>query len=383
MAFQHDKIIGILGGGQLGKMLCQAGSHWDLNIHILDKAGEMPARHLCQTYIEGDFTRYSDVMAFGKTVDILTIEIEKVNLQALKDLKKEGVKIFPDPEALEIIQDKGLQKNFYVEHDIPTSSYALMDSKAEILQAIEEKRLSLPFVQKARKDGYDGRGVQVITTERDLDKLFDTPCVVEHLVEINKELAVIVIRNESGETVVYPAVEMVFDAEANLVDYLRCPALIDARDAEALVELSKKVMDAYDFAGILAIEYFLDTDGNILVNEVAPRPHNSGHHTIESTNCSQFEHHLRAILNLPLRQIKIIQPSMMVNILGEEGHTGRAYYQGVSEILKQEYTFIHLYGKSQTRPFRKMGHVTRFITSGEDPAEVASQIKAQLKVIST
>ncbi len=381
MGFKHDKIIGILGGGQLGKMLCQAGSRWNLNIHVLDKPGEMPARNLCEKYIEGDFTRYSDVMAFGKSVDILTIEIEKVNLEALFELEKQGVEVYPAPRVLAIIQDKGLQKDFYSEHNLPTSSYALFKDKEEILSAVKSGKLSLPFVQKARKDGYDGRGVQVINSEEDLKDLFDSPSVVEVKVNIAKELAVIVVRNNKGETITYPTVEMVFDADANLVDYLHCPASIDKKTAQALEELSHRVMDAYDFAGILAIEYFLDTDGNILINEVAPRTHNSGHHTIEASNCSQFEHHLRAILNLPLRQIEIIQPSIMVNLLGEDGHAGRAVYKGVEDILKQAYTFIHLYGKSETRPFRKMGHITRFIHRDEDPAEVSRQVKSLIKVV--
>ncbi len=380
MGFSQDKIIGILGGGQLGKMLCQAASNLDLNIHVLDKSPDMPAGHLCKNFVSGDFTSYADVMAFGKSVDILTIEIEKVNVEAMKDLQAEGVKVYPDPRVLEIIQDKGLQKNFYADNDLPTSSYALFDSKAEILQEIEPGNIEFPFVQKTRTDGYDGRGVQVIKSEADVDKLFDLPSVVEVCVNIDKELSVIVVRNDDGETVTYPPVEMVFDPDANLVDYLLCPADIDKRTADALEELSIRVMDAYDFSGILAIEYFLDSDGNILINEVAPRTHNSGHHTIESTNCSQFEHQLRAILNLPLRQIEIIHPAIMVNLLGEEGHTGDAYYEGLGDILKQPFSYVHLYGKKQTRPFRKMGHITRFIENNEEPAAVSAEIKSLIKV---
>lgn len=381
MSFSQEKKIGILGGGQLGKMLCQAASHWDLDIHVMDKSDDMPAAHLCNTFIKGDFTCYSDVMAFGQSVDILTIEIEKVNVEALKELKKMGIKVFPDPAILKIIQDKGLQKKFYADHALPTSSFALVEDKNEIVELLEQEKIEFPFVQKARTEGYDGRGVQVVNSEADIDKVMDTPSVIEHCVDIAKELSVIVVRNEAGETIIYPVVEMAFDPDANLVDYLLCPALIDEKTAQALDRLSRMVMDAYDLTGILAIEYFLDTDGNILINEVAPRPHNSGHHTIESTNCSQFEAHLRAILNLPLREIKILQPAIMVNILGEPGYTGRAHYKGMDGILQQAYTFVHLYGKMETRPFRKMGHVTRYLNDGEDPAEVSYDIKSQLKVI--
>lgn len=377
-----SKKLGILGGGQLGRMICLAVANMDIPIDILDKNKKFPAGPFANRFVEGDFNNFDDVYAFGKTVDVLTIEIEHVNTEALRKLKSEGIIVHPDPDKLEIIKDKGLQKEFYVSKNLPTSPFKIYDDFGDLQKAIEANEVTYPFVQKARRDGYDGRGVVVIKDESDLAKLLPVPSLVESLVDIDKELAVIVARNEAGEVVTYPVVEMEFHPTANLVNYLICPSDISDKISSQLGEMAKEIISAFDICGLLAIEFFLIKSGEILINEVAPRPHNSGHQTIEANITSQFEQHVRAVLNLPLGSTKMIQPSIMINLLGEPDHTGAASYEGLENCLKIEGAHFHLYGKKETRPFRKMGHATILNDNLETAKSNAAFIQERLKIIS-
>lgn len=368
------KKVGILGGGQLGKMLCLAAADWDLEIYVLDTEGS-PAQSYCKHFVVGDFNKYEDVLKFGRLVDVLTIEIEHVNIKALTVLEKEGVKVHPNSKALKTIKDKGLQKLFYQKFHFPTSDFQLFDK-------ITAADISLPCVWKSRSGGYDGKGVSVLKTVDDIQKLPEEPCLIEQLVEIDKEIAVIVARNEAGQVVAYPSVEMVFDPKANLLDYQVCPSNISKnREREAQI-LAKRLIRKFKLCGLLAVEFFLTKDGQLLINEVAPRPHNSGHHTIEATETSQFEQHLRAILNLPLGSTAIRKPSVLLNLVGAEGFTGDAVVDGFENALNTEGVHIHLYGKRITKPFRKMGHVTILNKNVETAVETALNIKTTLRIIS-
>ena len=373
--------LGIIGGGQLGKMLVQAASKWDIKTYILDPDENCSAASLCTKFIKGSFRTYEDVYQFAQQVDLVTFEIEHVNIEALKRLKEEGKTIHPDPNALTIIQDKGLQKQFYASHNLPTAKFQLYQSKAEIIAAIEEKKITLPFVQKSRKEGYDGRGVIVINSEKEIEKIFDTPSIVEETIAIEKELAVIVAKNTKNEISSFSVVEMGFNSEANLLEDLICPAAISKQIEEEAIALSKKVIKKLDMVGILAVELFLTKAEKLLINEVAPRPHNSGHHTIESAFTSQFEQHLRAILGFPLGSTKIIMPAIMLNLLGEPNYTGDAIYKGFEESIAIEGVYVHIYGKTSTKPYRKMGHVTIIEETIEKAKVKAEIIKTQLKII--
>ena len=375
--------IGILGAGQLGKMLCQAASPWELPIHCLDASKDFPAGPYCQGFVEGNFKDYEDVLQFGRQMDLLTIEIEHVNTEALAVLQEEGKTVHPNPHSLSIIKDKGLQKQFYATHHIPTSDFQLYDSKEALTEAILDGSRSIPFVQKSRLAGYDGKGVAVIRSEEDVqNKLLDGPCMVEDLVAIEKEIAVVVARNEKGEISAFDPVEMEFHPTANLVEFLSCPAVLTAAQAATAIELSKKIIEAFDICGLLAVELFLNKAGEIIVNEVAPRPHNSGHHTIDSAITSQYEQHLRGILNLPLGSTKMTSPSIMVNLLGHPDHTGPVYYEGLSECLAIEGVKVHIYGKEITKPFRKMGHVTVIADTLSEARAKAKKVQQLLKSIS-
>lgn len=373
--------LGILGGGQLGKMLIQAGSKWHLSFHVLDPTADCPAADIATTFTRGEFRDYQTVMDFAQDMAHLTIEIEDVNVEALEELQAMGKRVNPAPDKLRLIQDKGLQKQFFKEHHLPTSAFRLYADKAAVLKAVEMQELKRPFVQKLRKGGYDGRGVLVVREEADLEELFDAPCLVEDLVPIEKELAVIVARNRNGEVVSYPSVEMVFNPKANLVEMLACPADITEEQERQAEVTAIQVIKALELEGLLAVELFLQKNGAILVNELAPRPHNSGHHTIESCYTSQYEQHLRAISNLPLGSTHLHSPGVMVNLLGEPGHTGPARYAGFEDCLKMEGVYIHLYGKALTKPFRKMGHVTIIGRTLEEAKEKAKRVQKTLKVI--
>lgn len=374
--------LGVLGGGQLGKMLCEAASPWTLQVWILDKDPSFPAAPLASRFVEGDFSNYDDVLAFGRQVDVLTIEIESVNIEALEQLEKEGKPVYPTPRALRIIRDKGIQKVFYRNHQFPTSPFELYDSPASILAAIKAGTRSLPFVQKARTGGYDGRGVAVIRTEQDLDKLLPGPSLVEELVDIEMELAVIVANNGQGQYCSFATVEMSFHPTANLVEFLLAPARISLEQYTEAQEIALQLAKAMQVQGLLAVELFLAKDGQILINEVAPRPHNSGHHTIDSCVCSQFEQHLRAVLGLPLGDTSLLSPAVMINVLGAEGHSGPVHYEGLEDILAIPGVCPHIYGKNETRPFRKMGHVTVVAPTDEAAIERAREVQKTLKVIS-
>lgn len=374
--------LGILGGGQLGKMLAIAAApmHWPL--WALDKSLQSPAAPYVSRFVTGDFKDYDDVLEFGRQVDVLTIEIEHVNTDALLRLREEGVTIHPDPDKLLIIKDKGLQKQFYVERSLPTAPFRLFEQPQDIREAVQSGDLDLPFVQKTRTAGYDGRGVAIFRKEEELENLLDGASLVEPLMPIEKEIAVIVAKNERGEIRAFPPVEMVFHPTANLVEFLLSPARIPGEVARAAEDLAVSAIQAYDLCGLLAVEMFMDSRGELLINEVAPRPHNSGHHSIEGNITSQFEQHLRAVLNLPLGSTEIIQPSAMLNLLGAPGHAGPARYNGIEQVLAEADAHVHLYGKAETRPYRKMGHLTVCAPTVEEVMEKAKRLENTLQIVS-
>ena len=374
--------LGILGGGQLGKMLVQSASQWGIQTDVLDSDPECPARSLANNFVLGDFRKYEDVIAFAKNVDVLTIEIEQVNVLALKEIEKTKTKVYPSSGAIEIIQNKASQSRFLKSHAIQTPAYLEFQNKSEIKNAINAKHITYPFVQKICEHGYDGKGVAIIKSEKDLGLLIDAPSIVQDYIDIAKEISILVSRNAKNEIALYDSVEMVFDHTANLVDYLLYPAKItEALETEAK-ELAQKIITKLDYVGILAIEMFIDSKGLLWVNEMAPRPHNSGHQTIESSITSQYEQHLRAVLSLPLGDTKILAPSIMLNILGAEGHTGDAQYCGIEESLAIPGVYVHMYGKKQTKPYRKMGHCTVIADTLDSAFTIAMNIKEKLKVIS-
>lgn len=374
--FDTNKKVGVLGGGQLGLMLLQAAIDWNLNVKILD-AADAPCAAIAPEFVEGSLQDYEAVYQFGQDVEVLTIEIEKVNVKALEALEREGKKIFPQPHVIRLIQDKRTQKQFYRDHGLPTADFILTENRDDVRKHAD----FLPAFHKLGRDGYDGKGVQRIASPADFDKAFDAPGLLEKAVDFDKELAVIVARNENGEVATFPTVEMVFHPEANLVEYLFAPADISAEIEKQAEELAKKTAQAIGIVGLLAVEMFLTKDGQLLINEVAPRPHNSGHHTIRANFTSQFEQHWRAILNLPLGDTTAYTPAAMVNLLGEEGHTGPAYYEGMDDLLATQGVFPFLYGKKITKPFRKMGHITVTDSDLKKLKEKAEWVKGALKVI--
>ncbi len=346
--------IGMLGGGQLGRMFIQEALNYDVHVHCLDPDHDAPCKHLATSFQQGSLQDFDTVVAFGSDKDVVTVEIEHVNVEALKALEDKGIKVFPQPSVLAIVQDKGLQKEFYQKNNLPTADFTLVSGKEELLS----KNIPFPYVLKWRKGGYDGKGVQIMKSAADLENLVDTPYVIEQLVPFTKELSVIVARNEQGESVVYPTVECEFNPVANLVEFLFSPAEISEEVEKTSREIALHVIESLDMVGILAVELFLTADNQILINEIAPRPHNSGHHTIECCYTSQFEQHLRSIVNAPLGSTKLITPGVMINLLGEPGYEGIAKYENLEKVIAQEGVSVHLYGKQNTKPFRKMGHVT-------------------------
>ena len=376
MRFNTDLRIGVLGGGQLGRMLLQSAININIDLMMMDADSNAPCAKLVSDFRVGDLEDYDAVYNFGKGCNILTIEIEKVNIEAMKKLQSEGVKVFPQPEIIEMIQDKRVQKQFYVDHNIPTASFVLTDGREDLLKLVE----NFPAVHKIGKGGYDGRGVQVLKTKEDIAKAFDAPSLLEELVPFTKELAVIVSRNESGEIKTFPVVEMVSHPEHNLVEYLLSPALLDKSVEERAKTVAVDVIKKLEMVGILAVEMFLTKENEILVNEIAPRPHNSGHQSIEGNFVSQYDQHLRAILNLPLGETTTKISSAMVNILGEDGFTGNAKYEGMDEVMKIAGASVHLYGKKLTKPFRKMGHVTITDPSLSSLKRKIDLVKSTLKV---
>lgn len=375
--FSPNVKIGVLGGGQLGRMLQQKALDFGLDLAFIDPDTNAPCREISARFFKGDFNDFDTVYSFGKGRDIITIEIEHVNVKALEKLQEEGVKVFPQPNIIKTIQDKGLQKIFYKENNIPTSDFYLIKGQKEILKFKDE----FPLMQKMRKGGYDGQGVTLIRTESDLKNAFEVPSVLEKMIDFEKELSVIVARNENGDIKTFPCVECEFNPEANLVEFLFSPASISVEIEEKAQAIAKKVIEKLGMVGVLAVELFLTKNGDVLVNEVAPRPHNSGHQTIEGNYESQYGQLIRCLLNLPLGDTGIKRPSVMVNLLGEKGYIGNVIYDGIEKVLSQSGVYVHFYGKAQTKPFRKMGHATIVRESLEEAKLIAKKVKENLRII--
>lgn len=371
-----NQILGVLGGGQLGRMLIQSAINYNQDIHILDPDSNAPCKDIAQYFQVGSLKDFDTVYSFGKNCDVITVEIEAVNTDALQKLADEGKKVFPQPHILKLIQDKREQKQFYQQHGIPTADFVLTENKADVIS----KKFFLPAVNKLGKEGYDGRGVQILRTEADLDQAFDAPGLLEKLIDFDKEIAVTVARNENGELIAYPAVECAFHPTANLVEFLFAPAQIIPEIEKQAQEIAKAVILKLDMVGILAVEMFVTKSGEVLVNEIAPRPHNSGHHTIEANFTSQFEQHLRSVMNWPLGDPGLRCPAAMINLLGEDGFSGPAIVEGKEEAMAEKGVYIHLYGKKLTKPFRKMGHVTILDESVESLKAKAHRIKELIKI---
>lgn len=380
--FSSDFKLGILGGGQLGKMLLSETRKFDIQTLVLELSEEAPARLSCNKFVKGSLMDFDTVYQFGKMVDLLTIEIENVNLDALDQLEQEGLPIYPSPKTLRLIQNKGKQKDFYVSNNIPTSPHQRFVDLNDLKNALAKDELEFPFVWKCAQFGYDGNGVKICRSTLDLVKLPDVECIAEEMVPFKNELAVIVARSVSGEEKTYPVVEMEFHPEANQVEYVICPARIDATVAQKATEIALKVSEAFHHVGLLAVEMFQTEDDEILVNEVAPRPHNSGHYSIEASYTSQFENHLRSILNLPLGNTDSKVAGIMVNLVGSEGYSGQVVYKNIEKIMAIDGVTPHIYGKRETRPFRKMGHVTIVNEDMAAARKIAEEVKNSIRVIS-
>lgn len=381
--FSSDFKLGILGGGQLGKMLLTETRKFDIQTLVLEPSEEAPARYSCNGFYKGSLMDFDTVYQFGKMVDLLTIEIENVNLDALDKLEEEGLPIYPSPKTLRLIQNKGKQKDYYVSNDIPTSPHQRFVDLNDLRNALAKDELEFPLVWKCAQFGYDGNGVKICRSALDLVKLPDVECIAEEMVPFKNELAVIVARSVSGEVKTYPVVEMEFHPEANQVEYVICPARIDEKVAQKATEVALKVSEAFHHVGLLAVEMFQTENDEILVNEVAPRPHNSGHYSIEASYTSQFENHLRAILNLPLGNTDSKVAGIMVNLVGEEGYSGQVVYENIEKIMAIDGVTPHIYGKRETRPFRKMGHVTIVNKDMTEARRIAEEVKNSIRVIST
>jgi 5-(carboxyamino)imidazole ribonucleotide synthase len=380
--FSSDFKLGILGGGQLGKMLLAETRKFDIQTYVLDPSNEAPCKIGSHFFFQGNLMDFDTVYNFGKRVNLLTIEIENVNLEALQKLEEEGLAVYPSSYTLGLIQNKGNQKDFYVENDIPTSKHQRFLDLNNLKIALENSELEFPFVWKAAQFGYDGNGVKIVRSEKDVLQLPNVECIAEEMIAFKNELAVIVCRNVSKEVKTYPVVEMEFHPEANQVEYVICPARIDTKIAQKAQEVALKVSEAFNHVGLLAVEMFQTISDDILVNEVAPRPHNSGHHTIEASYTSQFENHLRAILNLPLGNTDSKVAGIMVNLVGEEGFSGSVIYENIEKIMAINGVTPHIYGKKETRPFRKMGHVTIVNENMAEARKIAEEVKKSIRVIS-
>jgi 5-(carboxyamino)imidazole ribonucleotide synthase len=368
--------IGVLGGGQLGRMMLQEAIDLNIHLHCMDSDPNSPCSKIAHSFTCGSITDFETVYQFGKDKHLITVEIENVSVEALEQLEKEGVKVYPQPRVLRIIRDKGIQKEFYTNFKLPTAPYKLFENRNELVEYC-----TFPVVQKLRTGGYDGKGVQVLHSSSDLPSAFDAPCVLEEMIPFKKELSVIVARNESGDVKTFPIVECEFNPEANLVEFLFSPAEVSVAIEEKASILAVEIIEKLEMVGLLAVEFFLTKDDELLINEIAPRPHNSGHHTIECNITSQFAQHLRAILNLPLGSTEIVQAGAMINLLGEKDFEGNAIYQGLEEALKIPGVYPHIYGKEKTKPFRKMGHIT---ITGDDLNQVkekALRVKSLVRVI--
>jgi 5-(carboxyamino)imidazole ribonucleotide synthase len=377
------KKLGILGGGQLGKMMCLAAADWDLETFVLDTEGSS-AQPYCKHFVVGDFKNYDDVVNFGRKVDVLTIEIEHVNIEALKTLEAEGIVVHPKPSALETVIDKGLQKEFFVKNKIPTAAFKCFNSKPELIDYLTESDY-YNWVWKARQGGYDGKGVAIIKNLKDAQKLPDLPCILEELIDFRAEIAVMFARNETGVMAWYNPVLMFFDKQTNMLDMQICPAPLEDKQAQFAINYGRKIIEKLDICGVLAVEMFLVKNplgkSEIMVNEIAPRPHNSGHHTIEAAQTSQFQQHIRGVLNLPLGSTSMRQPSVLLNLVGEAGYEGVPKVEGFEKGLNMEGVHFHFYGKKTTKPFRKMGHVTIMNRKLDKAEEIALKLKEIIKII--
>lgn len=380
--FSSPFTLGILGGGQLGKMLLAETRKFDIRTRVLDPSADAPSRLACNEFEQGNLMDYETVLNFGRKADVITFEIEHVNTDALQTLEDEGKKVYPSAATLRKIQNKGSQKEFYVSHNIPTANFKRFVNKKDLVMEFLDGNLPLPFVWKSTRFGYDGNGVSIVRTPADVELLPDTECIAEEMIPFKNELAVIVARRPNGERRAYPVVEMEFHPEANQVEYVICPARIDKSVAQKAIETALRTSEAFDHVGLLAVEMFQTTDDRILVNEVAPRPHNSGHYSIEASYTSQFEQHLRAILDLPLGSPESKVAGVMVNLVGEEGYSGDVVYENIQEILAIDGVTPHIYGKRETRPFRKMGHVTIVNEDMQKARQIAAEVKRTIKVIS-
>ena len=382
--FSSNFKLGILGGGQLGKMLLAETRKFDIQTYVLDPSDKAPSKIGCNHFFQGNLMDFETVYNFGKQVDVLTFEIELVNLEALEKLENEGVKVYPSPKTLRLIQNKGIQKEFYIQNNIPTSKFEKYSSLENLKSSIvnHQSKIKLPFVWKCTEFGYDGNGVKMVRSLSDLDNLPNVECIAEEMIAFKNELSVIVVRNVSGEVKTYPVVEMEFHPEANQVEYVICPARIDKKVAQKAQEIALKVSEKFNHVGLLAVEMFQTENDEILVNEVAPRPHNSGHHTIEASYTSQFENHLRAILDLPLGNCDSKVAGIMVNLVGAEGFSGQVVYENIEKIMAIDGVTPHIYGKRETRPFRKMGHVTIVNEDMVEARKIAEIVKNSIKVVS-
>tara|TARA_B100000925_G_scaffold57697_1_gene38294 strand:+ start:2261 stop:3412 length:1152 start_codon:yes stop_codon:yes gene_type:complete len=374
--------LGILGGGQLGKMLLYDAKRYDLHTKVMDSNFEVPCARLADEFILGDITNYDDVINFGNKVDIITVEIEKINTDALLFLEKKGKKIFPSAVTLKIIQNKTQQKEFYQKNNLPTSRFKNYSNIDELKSNFEKDNFKFPFVWKSSRFGYDGKGVKIIKKFDDLNFSYDEECLIEEKISIKKELSVIVARNIDGEMKCFPVVEMEFNDKSNLVEYVMCPANISSDIESRAIEIAMKASEKFNMVGLLAVELFLDVNDKIIINEVAPRPHNSGHHTIECCMTSQFDQHIRSILNLPLGETQILIPGIMVNLVGENKVEGNVVYQNINDIFEIPGVFIHIYGKKKSRLDRKMGHITIVNKDISKAIEIGKKIKKKIKVIS-
>ena len=368
--------IGVLGGGQLGRMLLQAANSFDIQLHMLDPDPAAPCSQIAYSFQVGSLTDYDTVLAFGQNKDLITVEIENVNTDALRALEKQGVKVFPQPHILELIRDKGTQKQFYLDNDIPTAPFVFCEASLPL-----ENPFGFPVVHKLRTGGYDGKGVNIIQEASQMNTSFIEPSIFEACIPFTKELSVIVARNEAGQTKYFPLVECEFNPEANLVEFLFSPAAVSAEIEAKAQAIAMDIIEKLDMVGLLAVEFFLTNDGSLLVNEIAPRPHNSGHHTIEICHTSQFAQHLRAILNLPLGDTSLTQCGSMINLVGEKGFEGPAIYEGLKDILSIPGVYPHIYGKEITKSFRKMGHVTITGSNMDEVREKTKKVQESIRVI--
>ncbi|MGB5944220.1 MAG: 5-(carboxyamino)imidazole ribonucleotide synthase [Leeuwenhoekiella sp.] len=380
--FSSDFKLGILGGGQLGKMLLYETRKFDIQTAVLDPSAEAPCKIATEKFEQGELMDYDTILKFGRQADVVTFEIEGVNVDALDKLEEEGIKTYPTAETLRIIQDKGRQKKFYKLKNIPTAPYTIYKDLETLRKAVAANQTEVPFVWKSTTGGYDGKGVKIVRKNEDLDTLPDVECIAENLIPFKNELAVIVVRNPSGEVKTYPVVEMEFHPEANQVEYVICPARIDPEVAQKARDVAQQVSEGFEHVGLLAVELFQTEDDRILVNEVAPRPHNSGHYSIEGSVTNQFENHLRAILDLPLGDTESKTGAVMVNLVGAEGHTGPVVYENIEKILALKGVTPHIYGKKETRPFRKMGHVTIVNAELDEARQIAEEVKRLIRVVS-